>query len=406
MYFGLLAFLKTEIKLNAQELPNIIESDVILNWLDSSDVKKWRVFKNFVDSDSEKFYTFFKGKLRRNKGVARDKFSRYAISKGPIIYIYSHFQYARCSDAMWSHWAEVFGAPEFQHNLIVSKSSHSTICDKHRSYDNEHIFLLPYFYSNHAINSTLHGLPGTDTAVQRMKLKLQKASTSSDKEGMFAYKSSFYEEPDEWDENHWSKRLGGCIADSIVNNKEYKVKYTARSSTEVYHDKDTVLFFKFHGAADLVIAKHHSDDKIPIVSAAGMSSDHETASSSSDGDASSQGTDVIAIEDSIGSKDKSKMTPKVLEKLGELVSNIHILLVRKALKRFGANDMPTSLRMKGALLSRGVGTGTCLYDMPFLTIECDSIILEQDLATLHIETCLNAPLPGFVCVLLQHLIDC
>ena len=73
----------------------------------------------------------------------------------------------------------------------------------------------------------------------------------------------------------------------------------------MYHDSGTVLLFKFHGAADLVIAKKPSDDRIPIVSAkgGGMLSDHETSPSSSNNEASesSQRTDVVAVEDAIGS---------------------------------------------------------------------------------------------------------
>ena len=54
VYYGLLAFL------NVHEFPNTIESDVILNWLDSSDVEKWTVFKNFIETDSERFYKFLR----------------------------------------------------------------------------------------------------------------------------------------------------------------------------------------------------------------------------------------------------------------------------------------------------------------------------------------------------------
>ena len=148
-----------------------------------------------------------------------------------------------------------------------------------------------------------------------------------------------------------------------------------------------------------MLAKKKSDDKIPVESEL----PHEPPSPSDGGTSeSSQGTDVMAIEDAIGIKDRSKGSQKVLEKVGELVSNMHILLVKKALKQLSMPvDMPTNLIMKGALLSRGVGTGTCIYDMPFVTIEADEIQIES--AKVQIETSLNSPLPRFICALFQHL---
>jgi len=45
--------------------------------------------------------------------------------------------------------------------------------------------------------------------------------------------------------------------------------------------------------------------------------------------------------------------------------------------------------MKEALINLGVGTGTCIYDMPFFTIEFDSVLVQKELAKLHIETFSN-----------------
>jgi len=237
-----------------------------------------------------------------------------------------------------------------------------------------------------------------------MKPKFEETLEKNEKEGMFAYKTLFYEEPDEWEENHWSKRLGGCIMDSIVNKGKYRLKYTATTGTDVYHDAEGVLFFKFHGAPDLVILRQLDDDaSIPIITEITPSSPPGGETSES-----SQGSDIMAIEDAIGIKGKSKENPKVLEKVGELVSNMYVLLVKKGLKRLRHPplDLPASynLTMQGAVISRGVGTGTCIYEMPFLTIESDSVLAKQELAKLHVGTFLNAPRLDFICALFQHLI--
>ena len=86
-----------------------------------------------------------------------------------------------------------------------------------------------------------------------MKTKLHLAKENNDNEGMFTYKRDFNERADSWDENTWSKRLCFCIQENVLDQTLYQTRYTASKGTDIYHDKETCDFYRFHGLPDLLI---------------------------------------------------------------------------------------------------------------------------------------------------------
>ena len=178
---------------------------------------------------------------------------------------------------------------------------------------------------------------------------------------MFAY----FEDAAGWDENHWTKRLGGCLPElPFFNGERYEVKYTATKGMELFHAKKIVKFFKFHGAPDLVIKDVQRNALVPVITVEGdqaPSSHSSDVEEQSSGD--SQGTDVLVVENSLISTSRSK-DPIVLQKVGELLSNMHILLLKKALKRLKeqSTNIATNLNVKleGGVVSRGYSTAMCL----------------------------------------------
>ena len=83
--------------------------------------------------------------------------------------------------------------------------------------------------------------------------KLHLAKENNDNEGMFTYKRDFNERADSWDENTWSKRLCFCIQENVLDQTLYQTRYTASEGTDIYHDKETCDFYRFHGSPDLLI---------------------------------------------------------------------------------------------------------------------------------------------------------
>ena len=147
---------------------------------------------------------------------------------------------------------------------------------------------------------------------------------------------------------------------------------------------------------------------MPVIT---VESDQAPSSPSSDieeqSSGDSQGTDVLVVENSLVSTSRSK-DPIVLQKVGELLSNMHILLLKKALKRLKeqSNGIATNLnvKLKGAVVSRGFGTATCIYEIPFLNIEDHRIIDPHELASVEIQNDINVPLPDVLCSFFQSLL--
>jgi len=391
IYFGLTTFAKIEVRISKPDLPETLNIDDN-TWLSTSDIDKWQRFISLVMDDNKKFCILFKDSLHHNRGNIKDQFVRFTLDPQLklVTYVFTNKLYQRCSDSTWTKWEKVFGS-----NITVKRAEYVRICDLHCDTDYHHFYLMPYYDDNLAISKTTEAFADTNLEAQIVNQKLKKAESESDKTGMFAYKEEFFEESTDWDENHWSKRLCGCLSEPFIN-ANYYVKYTAHMGTDLFHDKEMVGFFKFHGSPDLIIKQKRDKQRIPVVST--QICDKPSLSSDED-DQDSQGTDTVAIENTITSDSTSRTKPRVLEKLGELLSNMHIILVKKALKQL---KNPTGLELKGAVISRAIGTVHCKYLMPFVNIEVDT---QMNSAQVIIETDRNPTTPSSVCVFLHHLIN-
>ena len=142
------------------------------------------------------------------------------------------------------------------------------------------------------------------------------AKSSSTKEGMFTYTNDFNESCEYWNENIWSKRLAACV-EKIVNS-QYRIKYIGDQGNLMCNEQ--LLYHRFHRAPDLTIYQSSDDAKGVAIALEG----------SDDTDQSSQDTAIGPVEDSIKVEGKYKdrrLNMTILEKCGELLANMHIVLV-------------------------------------------------------------------------------
>ena len=112
-----------------------------------------------------------------------------------------------------------------------------------------------------------------------------------------------------------------------------------------------------------------SDDQIvALVSETGSQKVSPESSGESD---CSQNTDVAILENSTKCEGKARYNDTiVIQKVGELIANLHILLVKKALKRIrkGTSMNTRDVSMVGLLISRPTGIVFCKYIMPFSNV--------------------------------------
>lgn len=137
--------------------------------------------------------------------------------------------------------------------------------------------------------------------------------------------------------------------------------------TDLYHDKEILGFFKFYGSPDLVIKQKCDKQTFPVVSTQIF---NEPSSSSDEDDQESQDTETIAIENAITSDSTSRTKTRVSEKVAELLSNIHLILIKRGLKQLKEplTNIPMRLELKGAVISCAIETKHCKYFMPIVNI--------------------------------------
>ena len=87
---------------------------------------------------------------------------------------------------------------------------------------------------------------------------------------------------------------------------------------ELFHAKKIVKFFKFHGAPDLVIKDVQRNVLVPIIAVEGDQAPSLPSSDAEESSGDSEGTDLLVIENSLVSTNRSQ-DPIVLEKVGELL---------------------------------------------------------------------------------------
>ena len=196
---------------------------------------------------------------------------------------------------------------------------------------NCYLTLSPYFWDNTTIEKYLEN--STIPQASEIKEMLVLAKSNNDKQGMFAYKGDFNEDATNWDENILSKRLGACIEKCVVSSS-YTVKYTGDKGNHIYNNE--LFHHRFHGAPDLTIQKYDDDRGVATIATTSEEPD------GNDSDENSQGTAVGKVENSVQVEGKykdndgkfrdSRLNMTILEKSGELLANMHIMLVDKMLK--------------------------------------------------------------------------
>ena len=249
------------------------------------------------------------------------------------------------------------------------------------------VTLSPYFWDNRTIEGYIQKSSGVPEASE-LKDMLDMAKQNKEKQGMFAYKEEFDEEGGSWGENVWSKRLTACLGKFIVSDP-YTVEYTGDKGNHIYRNR--LLYHRFHGAPDLIIRKY--DDERGVATLA------TEESSDSDSD-DSQDTTVATLENSVKVEGKFKdivLDRVILEKSGELLSNMHISLVDKMLKSKRLLDMDIEkLEIAGILISRPSGISLFTYEMPVLKAE--DLSTRNSYAKLALQTNLNWVFPENICV--------
>ena len=171
-----------------------------------------------------------------------------------------------------------------------------------------------------------------------------------------------------------------------------------------FFDDKTCPFYRFHGTPDLTIEEiHESDDqRAALVSETG--SQKVSAESSGESDCS-QNTDVAILENSTKCEGKARYNDTiVIQKVGELIANLHILLVKKALKRIckGTIMNTRDVSMVGLLISRPTGIVFCKYIMPFTNVV--PTLIDPAFAKLKLEVDVNTVLEKDVCTSIHYLL--
>ena len=171
----------------------------------------------------------------------------------------------------------------------------------------------------------------------------------------------------------------------------YKIKYTADQGNRIYNQR--LLYHRFHGAPDLTIFESDNERGVAIAT-----------TSEADNDSDSQGTTIGPVEDSVQIEGKFKdqrLNMTILEKTGELIANMHIMLVDKMLKAKRIKDLSLqSLTVDGILISRSSGICTCKYVMPVLWFG-----EYPTTAKLTLQSKLTPVLPENICVSIRALLE-
>ena len=386
LYLGVTRFLMVTVLTKLSVLPDEVKvNDVNTMIRDDQNKQKWEKYLKEVKEDNGRFFSFFSScELYRNEGVTEDYFTLHRC-EDLTYYLYCYKLYQRCNESKWRHWREVFVADP--NSIDASNLKFSPCLEQHNCY----LRLLPYFWDN----STLEGYLSQCTVEEETEMKslLLSAKNNKETQGMFAYKEEFTEDGAKWDENVWSKRLGACIENYIVDSS-YMVKYTGDQANKIYNNK--LYYHRFHGAPDLTIRK--CEREVATVVTGSTSSDDELNNNSQD-------TVVGSVEDSVKVEGKfrdNRLNMVILEKCGELLGNMHIMLVNKMLKtkRLKSKDVK-KLEIVGMLVSRPSGIVLCRYEMP--------VLRSEDLHTgrnakLMLKSKVSPILPGNICVSLRVLL--
>ena len=152
-------------------------------------------------------------------------------------------------------------------------------------------------------------------------------------------------------ENSWTKRLVGCLRKILPRLKDH-IQYTGTIAFPHIQSKTSTLpcflcgCYPFQGAPDITV---HS---IAICNDLGRSDEGKGGNACSD---ESGGSEIV--EHGLDKLQKEQHCPK----LGQLVAGMHMILVRKVLKKFLSNK--ASVRWTSTVTSKGLSINQCFGAM-------------------------------------------
>jgi len=171
-----------------------------------------------------------------------------------------------------------------------------------------------------------------------------------------------------WNENIWSKGLCYPLPGNAVDQNKYDI-YTATIGNVIHNSQDR-MYYRFHGSPDLTIVKKQNQEEYILI-------DKTSATDIPTHDCKADSPEIYGIvEDSIKNEpyiDKGDVT--VVQKVGELLSNMHVVLFKKMLTQSRKKDDVNSFTVHGMLLTRQEGLMLCKLEMPVVDLSGELIYL-------------------------------
>ena len=260
------------------------------------------------------------------------------------VYVYCHPSHASCSEVKYSHFEpQLIFESEIEHKLLEREVA---ICACEHT---NHYRLQPFFLDNYRLID-FYNLQSDDSATQ---LSTELRATEIAIENGEEIRDSEFVHPiglvNNWDESDWIKRL------HIGIKKTFKVDATCGAEKMAFNQILPSLkvgsfldqeCFIFRGLPDIIIRRNTI-----VISATASVGDDCTDSSDEEAtvENSWQGLTLKGCDDS-----------SPAEKLGELVSGLHILLVAKIMRKVHKKKcFQRKFQVKGLMLDKAIQTVMC-----------------------------------------------
>ena len=193
-------------------------------------------------------------------------------------------------------------------------------------------------------------------------------------------------------EDVWSRRLAGCLKCFLPKNFDVKLtcalgikfKFEQKSYTGV--DSSLCECYPFHGSPDLTIKN------CPVILG-----DNASVEERDSGEESNREPECVI--------ENSHQAPQLLShptKLGELLSSMHVRLVKKLLKRFikKSKNEDITLTSRGLFLSKYIGGIICEMSIDYKKNEPAPLNISVD------DYGCSVLSPSSLCHHLQRILDC
>ena len=276
------------------------------------------------------------------------------------VWIYSHGAHVSCSKAEYSNFQELCSMYNIKPNPSVCVDCPIDGHDALQPFYFNNLYLKRYF------TETLTNLP--DDSVRRGYIADQLTKVTAVLENQVDFKGTPFHTgqaadcpPSLFSENIWSRRLAASLEEFLPNDT---VEYTAEDGPHFSFQQSVksgipntlVSAYPFQGTPDIVIKK-----KTPIVI--------ETASG---GDSSPSG-ETSGEEHPIEHGKQADPLTNPVPKVGELLANMHISLVQKALRKFlNKPDKATDkekVETTGLYIHKALGGYVCTMTIPVIQVE-------------------------------------